>query len=437
MAQIGLLAYDELVLEHARGERIDADALVGAIELGAPAIDHLPGHRDAAGEGMTGSDRQLQIGMIGLGGKRQAGGAQHLVAARAHAAEDAHHAAAEQAIGVAAVAGSQSVQLVERASAGARRWSPREQGGDHATLAHRRGAGGRGDGRGGLAQRRWREHVGKLDGGERLGHRQRMREALRRILAQRARDQRVERRRHARRQGGEAWRLVEHDAREQRHGIGAGVGPATAHQLEEHHPQREHVALGPDVLGARGLLRRHVGRRADSQALAREHHVGVDARHAEIDELDQDPIRSIDDEEVRGLEIAVHDARAMQCIEPHGGLANRLGRLAQGQTLVGLAAPQIAAVEPLERQPGTPLHLAVRHVPDDVRAVDALEEARLAVKALATRGIQRGMCQLQRDRPIGLGVARAVHRPESAVRDVLQQREAARDGLLSARRHHP
>ena len=99
----------------------------------------------------------------------------------------------------------------------------------------------------------------------------------------------------------------------------AGVeGHVAHHALVEQHARRVDVGSRIDTRLAARLLGGHVVRRAEHRALLREmvlDLVGLLA-DAEVEDLDRlDASHGGQDEHVVGLEIAMHDARAMRGIE--------------------------------------------------------------------------------------------------------------------------
>ena len=146
-----------------------------------------------------------------------------------------------------------------------------------------------------------------------LGHRR----ALARILRQRARHQRVDRRRQPierrrpllrrqrRRLGQERDQPFARPRRRERQ--------LARQHLEQRAAEREDVGAPVDGRSRRGLGR-HVAGRADDRRLERLRHLELagGARHTEVEHLDVRVVAATDEHDVRRLQIAVHDVARMR-----------------------------------------------------------------------------------------------------------------------------
>jgi hypothetical protein len=144
-------------------------------------------------------------------------------------------------------------------------------------------------------------------------------------------------------------------------------------------------------------------------------------------------------EEVRRLDIAVHDAARVQGREPKRGLTRDLERLATVERLAALPPGEIFPLEPVDRDIGSPLRAcAVRDVAHDVGVVDLGEQPHLAREAIERVAVVARREHLDRDGSPG----RVVVRPEDIARGALaglfEQMEAAvEDGLRHAWQYRP
>jgi hypothetical protein len=142
------------------------------------------------------------------------------------------------------------------------------------------------------------------------------------------------------------------------------------------------------------------------------------------------------EQDVLGLEVAMHDARPMARVQPlehadrdpHG-----LGRL---QAPPGVQAPpQAAALDQLHHQEGVALDLVVVEQRDDAGVRHPREQLRLLQKALREQHILGAEQHLDRDRPAQRAVDRLDDQPGGALAkhgaDLVpgEERRGQRDGL--------
>ncbi len=118
--------------------------------------------------------------------------------------------------------------------------------------------------------------------------------------------------RHARSQPGQARRGLPKNR------VNDGIaalslkGCAAGHHLVEHHPQRPDVRALIDFL-ATGLLRGHVRHRTDRRAGLRDALGPRQLRQAEVEDLHR---AARGDQQIGGLDVPMHDARAVGLREP-------------------------------------------------------------------------------------------------------------------------
>ncbi len=122
-------------------------------------------------------------------------------------------------------------------------------------------------------------------------------------------------------EASEVGRIDADDLVERPHDAPCLKGRASREGLVEHDAERPEVGAGVDVALAARLLGRHVRGRPDGAAGARELRVGGEPRDAEI-EHPRVERRALAEEDVGGLEVAVHHAPRVRVLE---GLAHLRG----------------------------------------------------------------------------------------------------------------
>ncbi len=144
------------------------------------------------------------------------------------------------------------------------------------------------------------------------------------------------------------------------------------------------------------------------------------------------------DHEVRRLDVAVREARALRLAQAERGGADRRERILDAQRAAGDALGERRAGDVLHREVQPAVVLADEVDVRDVRVLDASLCARFADQPIAARGVVRGRGRqhLDRDRAIEREVGREVDlahaaRAEEALDAVVAQ---ARAGLELARR---
>ena len=243
--------------------------------------------------------------------------------------------------------------------------------------------------------------------------------ARRRVLRQHALDEIVDTPIEPRHERREARRRLEHDPHEHRQEIlGLERRPPREHD-EQQHRERVDVGRRIDIGEPARLLRRHVVRRADHDAGRGERELPAGARDAEVDDLGLREV-AVDEEDVRRLDVAVHDADRVREAEALGDAADERDGLRRGELAALQAGGEILALEPLHREVGPAVVVAVRDVADDRVVPQRREEPRLTQEArgVALAGVRAE--ELDRDEAARRAVARAVHLAHGA---------AAREGL--------
>ena len=256
----------------------------------------------------------------------------------------------------------------------------------------------------GLWRRGERRRAVEREARQRLGGGARAGEALRRILGQQAQDDGFERRRQigaegARRRDRGVKVLGDHDQR-----VVAGERQPAGDQLVEHHAQRVEIGAAVDLAPQR-LLGGEVGGGADDRALGGDARVSGD-RDPEVGELGDRAIGTARQQDVLGLEVAMHHVVGV-------GVLQRLAQLAADRRDLGqrqrAGAAQAGARDQLhddERRARLLTGVVDAH---DVRMVERRGGARLVLEARPRLVVEAGERQhLDRHLAIELGVARAV-----------------------------
>ena len=247
--------------------------------------------------------------------------------------------------------------------------------------------------------------------------------AHRRVLRQQLGDDRLERPRHVGDELVERRRVVVHLPVGDAHRVVAGERRTPGDHLVHHDAERVEVAARVG-LGALGLLRREVRRRAHHRAGLGEVRLGRRVEgpgDAEVGDLHR-AVRA--DEDVRRLDVAVDEPGGVGEAEGGGDLAGDLGRLLRREVAVG-------AQDVGERAPVDVLHgdevgrgvlAPVEHV-DDVRVVEVGGRLGLAAEALDEVGVDGELGEQHLDRHLAIeqAVVAEEHVGHPAAPDALQQ----------------
>ena len=152
--------------------------------------------------------------------------------------------------------------------------------------------------------------------------------------------------------------MVVHHRMEHVHGRCAAERGVPGQHLEQHEPRRKDVGAAIHILTPH-LLGRHVARRAHHHSRHRQrrgvvHRERAAARQTEVEELDA--VRR--EEHVRGLEVAVDDAAAVQRGERRENRQSDGGRVGHGERAVAETVGERFAVEQLHAEERLSLMLA-------------------------------------------------------------------------------
>ena len=220
-------------------------------------------------------------------------------------------------------------------------------------------------------------------------------------------------------------RLVDVLGQEAHRRIG-GIGQPPGHDLEEHHAQR--IDVRPRVGAGRfdGLLRGHVGRRADPDPGRGQ---GRHDRGALVGHLGDAEVRELGDVQTRqqhvgGLDVAVDDAVLVGVLQGIRDLADQARGALEGQHALVQQVLERAAADVFHHDVGQAVRLAGGEDAHDVRVVEDGDRARFPLEAAQELGIVGEVARqdLDRDDLAGLGVAAAIDRGHAApVDQVLQQ----------------
>ena len=253
--------------------------------------------------------------------------------------------------------------------------------------------------------------------------RSRIRVAGVRTLGEAPIDNRLDVGRQVRAQAAQCRRLVSEDSRDQPEIRVAGERPAARKHFVEHGAEREDVRPCRHRL-AFGLLRRHVGRRAHDQSRP-----GVEPGHRFFGLIALDQLRKAEieyfcatvagDQDVRGLDIAVHDAAAVRGVERRGDLGRVLERRRDRHRPLRNQPVQPRAVHQLHRDERRPIVLVDVVDGDDVRVVERRSRTGFLDEAALAIGIGRrfGRQHLYRDRASEPGVVGGVNDAHTAAAD--------------------
>jgi hypothetical protein len=329
-------------------ERRRAGADARGEQLGRP-VDGLSDRDAAAGASAAGGDRDGGAGQLRAQRQGHARTPRHVVGRGAGARHGGHDRPARELLDHGAERLQTQPRLVGAVQhrgalrgerrAGQLRFACRHHDAEEPLLARgqRRGARSRGP-----------ERRIEADGAELRRDRVAVGGPGRGILGEHARHQIVETRGHVVPQLGEARGLVEQDLREDGHGVLAHERRPARQALEDHAAEREHVGARAHVVGAAGLLRRHVRGRSHHRSRQRRAAGVRQPRHAEVEELHPGDVPGGEMEVLR-LEVAVHDAvgvRGAQRARDARGEGHRFG---ERERAVLEAGREVDALDPLHR----------------------------------------------------------------------------------------
>jgi len=230
--------------------------------------------------------------------------------------------------------------------------------------------------------------------------------------------------------------LGEQDHREHGHHLIGDERAPPGEAFKQHAPEREHVYRRGESALAAGLLRRHVrGCPHDTTGAGDRVRELPPSRKAEIEDRDALDLAAAE-EQVARLEIAVDDAALVGDGERRSGVAQQGQTVGQAQRAAREALRQVFAGEPLHGEVGLAIagH-AMREVLDDPWMAELAKQLGLAREPLGGLGIVGGLEELDRDRPVGAGVDRAVDGAHPARARSLLEDEALGGGKGRAGGH--
>ena len=217
-------------------------------------------------------------------------------------------------------------------------------------------------------------------------------------------------------------------ARERRLDRAPGVLALAAQGLEEHEAERVHVARGADLLAPR-LLGRDVGGRAHDGAVAREPRSVGELGDAEVGELGHERVaerRHLRDEDVLGLDVAVHDAVPVHVAERIRHLRADVRDLSRLHRTSCEAVGERASLDVLHDDVAAGDALVHEHAgvvdADEAGMVQPAEQPDLALPALQVGdGVVVGSEHLHRDVAAEFGVTGTVDVGHAAGAEVLPE----------------
>nr|ART38290.1 F383 [uncultured bacterium] len=258
----------------------------------------------------------------------------------------------------------------------------------------------------GRQRRRRPRRQGRGHAVERADQRVARGEALGRVLLQQLQDHRLDRRRHPGRQRPRRRRGVAQVGGDQ---LDAALSErrTSAHQLVEDAAQRVQVGAGVDLGRAGALLGRHV-RRGPEHALGLagagvERQLG-DAEVEHLDPLAAHHVRIPDDEQVGGLEVAMHDAALVGGADGAGGLAHEQDGAVERQRPGLDPVLEVVAAQLLHQQVGAVAVIADVVDLHDAGVVDAGRRPGLVEEAGDDVAVRRHLGLEHLDHGLGAGL---------------------------------
>jgi hypothetical protein len=212
--------------------------------------------------------------------------------------------------------------------------------------------------------------------------------------------------------------------------MGSLEGRFSRQTLEEDATEGKHVRSRPDVAFAARLLGGHVTRCAEQhvrRGQSAERALRV-PRDAEIEDLDSVGIFT-DEENIRGLDVAMNDAARMRRTQGLGDEPYEREAVGHREPASSEAIRQILAFEPFHGEPGFVRGKdAMRDVADDVRMVERREHPSLVEETAraALFGITK---HFERDEVSRRGIARSKNGAHTPARCVCLERESPIDEI--------
>ena len=208
---------------------------------------------------------------------------------------------------------------------------------------------------------------------------------------------------------------------EQRRRVRRVEGQLATQHLVRDDAERVQVAPAVDVAVARGLLRAHERRRADRDAGGREPGAAVADRTCDAEVRDHRAIARGVEQDVVGLDVAMHHAVLMRVGERVADLpedAPHLGRIECAAIVNALR--QRVAVDERHHEEDEAVLLVDAVDRDDARVRELRRRLRLAKESRTDLGAERelGRQELDRDRALETAILRAIHDPHAAAADL-------------------